>query len=179
MTVLSDTLERLKNEYVELHTRKEDLFWITKMGLADDMAAARKAMAEAEIAWNGFLQDPERLKSLRELEAASTDASEDERRILRGWIDMLAAHVIEGADARKLSAEIVELEAELQAKRAGMKLGYVDPETRELVPASSVKLALMMRTDPDEARRKAAYEGLRSIETFVLDAGFLDIVAKR
>ncbi|MGB7216389.1 MAG: M3 family metallopeptidase, partial [Gammaproteobacteria bacterium] len=42
-----------------------------------------------------------------------------------------------------------------------------------------VKLALMMRTDPDEARRKAAYEGLRSIETFVLDAGFLDIVAKR
>jgi len=178
MNVQSDILEQLKTRYVELHTRKEDLFWVTKMGLADDMPAARKAMADAEIAWNAFLQDPARLASLRELEAG-WKGSDDERRILRGWIDMLAAHVIEDPDARKLSAELVELEAELAEKRAGMKLGYVDPKTRELVPASSVRLALMMRTDPDEARRKAAFEGLKSIETFVLDAGFLTIVEKR
>lgn len=179
MSAIKETLERLKTEYVELHTRKEDLFWVTKMGLADDMPAARKAMAEAEIAWNAFLQSPERLAALRELAARPNGASDAERRILEGWIATLAAHVIEDPEARKLSAEIVELEAALAEKRAGMALGYTDPATGEHVPASSVRLALMMRTDPDEARRKAAFEGLCSIEPFVLDAGFLDIVRKR
>jgi hypothetical protein len=178
MTQPAETLEQLKRRYVELHTRKEDLFWITKMGLADDAAAARKSMAEAEIAWNRFLQDPERLAALRELQARGI-ADEREAHILEGWIRMLAAHVIERPEARKLSEEIVELEAALAERRGGMRLGFVDPKTRELVPASSVRLALMMRTDPDEARRKAAFEGLASIEGFVLDAGFLDIVRKR
>ena len=60
-----------------------------------------------------------------------------------------------------------------------MPLGYRDPDTGELVRASSVKLALIVRTDPDERRRKAAFEGLRSIESFVLEHGFLDIVRMR
>src|SRR5690606_869905 len=176
---ITDTLEQLKTQYVELHTRKEDLFWVTKMGVADDMAAARRAMAEAEIAWNGFLQDPERLASLRALAGRPNGATEAERRGVDGWVATLAAHVIEDPEARKLSAEIVELEAALAEKRAAMPLGYVDPATGKHTPASSVRLALMMRTDSDEARRRAAYEGLKSIEPFVLDAGFLEIVEKR
>ena len=179
MASIRDTLEQLKSEYVELHTRKEDLFWVTKMGLADDMPAARKAMAEAEIAWNRFLQDPARLESLRELAARPNGMTPEERRTLDGWIATLSAHVIEDPEARKLSAEIVELEAALQEKRAAMPLGFIDPATGAHTPASSVRLAIMMRTDPDEARRKAAYEGLRSIEPYVLEAGFLDIVRKR
>jgi hypothetical protein len=179
MNALADTLEQLNAEYLELHTRKEDLFWVTKMGLADDMPAARKAMAEAEIAWNRFLQDPHRLAALRALEARNAGFKEAERRILEGWIATLAAHVIEDPAARKLSEEIVELEAALAEQRAGMPLGFADPATSTRVPASSVRLALMMRTDPDEGRRKAAFEGLKSIEGFVLDAGFLEIVRKR
>lgn len=179
MSSIKDTLEQLKTEYVELHTRKEDLFWVTKMGLADDMPAARKAMAEAEIGWNGFLQDPQRLAALRALAARQDGASATEKHVLDGWIATLAAHVIEDRAARKLSAEIVELEAALAEKRSMMPLGYTDPGTGEHVPASSVRLALIMRTDSDEARRKAAFEGLKSIEPFVLDAGFLEIVKKR
>ncbi|MBN1238412.1 MAG: peptidase M3 [Gammaproteobacteria bacterium] len=175
---LAGTLDQLKQHYVELHTRKEDLFWITKMGLADDMAAARRAMAEAEIAWNRFLQEPARLAALRELEARGAGDARDVR-VLRGWIRMLAAHAIEDPDARRLSEEIVELEAALAEKRGAMKLGFTDPATGEHVPASSVRLALMVRTDPDEARRKAAFDGLASIEPYVLDAGFLDVVRKR
>ena len=179
MKSLTDTLEQIKERYVELHTRKEDLFWITKMGLADDMLAARKAMSEAEIAWNRFLQDPARLASLKELEARSGAAADRERRVLRGWIRMLAAHVIEEPEARKLSEEIVELESVLAEKRGGMRLGFTDPATGRFEPASSVRLALMMRTDPEEARRKAAFDALESVEGFVLDAGFLEIVRKR
>src|SRR5690606_8394672 len=109
MSAIKEVLEQLKTEYVGLHTRKEDLFWVTKMGLADDMPAARKSMAEAEIAWNRFLQDPQRLASLRAL-ASRADAGEAEKRVLEGWIATLAAHVIEDPEARRLSAEIVELE---------------------------------------------------------------------
>src|SRR5690606_18184334 len=126
----------------------------------------------------GFLQDPERLASLRAV-AEQAGGTEAERTVLDGWIATLAAHVSEDPEARKLSAEIVELEAQLAEQRASMPLGYQDPESGRHVPASSVRLALMMRTDPDEERRKAAYEGLKSVEPFVLDAGFLDIVKKR
>src|SRR5689334_6958807 len=60
-----------------------------------------------------------------------------------------------------------------------MALGYTDPDTGEFQKASSNKLALMMRVEHDERRRRAAFEGLRSIEPFVLEHGFLEIVAMR
>lgn len=177
MPRLAKALRELTDRYCELHQRKEDLFWTVKMGLAQDPPAARRSAAETEKEWNRFLQSPERLASLRELR--SEPGTEDERAALEGWIAMLEAHVIENAEGRKLSEEIVELEAELERQRMEMPLGFVDPATGKLAPASSVKLTLMMRTDPSEARRKAAFEGLRSIEPFVLAAGFLDIVRRR
>jgi hypothetical protein len=178
MSTLAATLQHLTDQYVDLHTRKEDFFWVTKMGLADDMAAARRSGEEAEIAWNRFLQDPALLASLRALEADAPDDT-PQAGVLRGWTRMLAAHVIEDPAARRLSEEIVELEGALAARRGAMRLGFTDPATGRFEVASSVRLALMMRTDPDAARRKAAFEGLASIEPFVLDAGFLDIVRKR
>lgn len=182
MSRTTDILHELKEHYVALHGRKEDLFWITKMGLSDDPARAQRELAEAEIALGRFLQDPARLAGLRALaagEATAGAASDSERRNLDGWISTFAANTIESPEARKLSEEIVEAEGELQRRRGDMALGYIDPHTGVHVPASSVRLFLMMRTDPDEARRRAAYDGLRSIETFVLAEGFLDIVRKR
>ena len=178
MEEIRRTLTELKDEYLRLHTRKEDRFWIAKMGLADDPERAQRELGEAEIALNRFLQDPERLSRLRDLEASGA-GSDEERKILRGWIAMFAAHGVEDPAARALSARIVEAEAELQVARGKMDLGFVDPESGARVPASSVKLSTMLRTDPDERRRRAAWEGLRSIEPFVLDHGFLDVVRMR
>lgn len=175
---LSTYLRDLRNEYLELHTRKEDLFWEAKMGLADDAAAAQEALGRAEIAVNRFLQSPERLKALRDLERTN-EGTDDERHVLRGWIAMFGAHVIEDPAGRKLSEEIVEREQALEHARGTMTLGYTDPDTGEFHTASSVKLALMMRVDHDERRRKAAFDGLRSIEQFVLEHGFLEIVEMR
>ena len=59
-----------------------------------------------------------------------------------------------------------------------MPLGYVDA-TKGPVRASSVELSVMLGTDPDEGRRRAAWEGLRTIEPFVLSHGFLELVRKR
>jgi hypothetical protein len=175
---LATALRDLRNEYLDLHTRKEDLFWQAKMGLADDAAKAQEALAAAEIAVNRFLQSPERLKKLRDLEAAN-QGSDEERHVLRGWIAMLGAHVIEDPAGRALSEAIVEREQALEHARGQMALGYTDPETGAFQKASSNKLALMMRVEHDERRRRAAFEGLRSIEPFVIEHGFLEIVAMR
>jgi oligoendopeptidase F len=177
MTDVSTELDAISKSYVALHTEKEDLFWVTKMGLAEDATDARKRAARAEQAWHAFVQDPDRLRALRRLaEEAGTD---DERRLAAGWIAMLEAHVVEDKGARKLAAELVELEAELERARGEMELGYVDPATGELVRASSVKLGLLQRTHDDERVRRAAFDGLCSIERFVLENGLLAIFAKR
>lgn len=178
MTQLHTRLRDLADTYLELHTKKEDLFWEAKMGLGADAGVSQKALGDAEIALNRFLQDPARLNELRKLEA-SNDGTHEEKATLAGWIAMFSAHVIEDPRGRALGERIVEKESELQHARGEMKLGYVDPKTKEFVAASSVKLGLMVRTASDEALRRAAYEGLFSIETFVLENGFLDIVRMR
>jgi Peptidase family M3 len=180
MTTLSSYLHDLQTLHLTLHSRKEDLFWAAKMGLSGAAAQAQAELAAAEIELNRFLQDPSRLRRLRELAGSAGAApSPLEQRILSGWIALFEAHAIDSEEGRALSEEIVDLEQRLQTQRATMQLGYTDPHTGRFERASSVKLALMARTDPDEARRRAAFEGLRSIETFVLEHGFLDIVRKR
>lgn len=178
MPAFETTFRDLKDRFTELHARKENLFWRAKMGLGADPALAQRELGEAEIQLNRFLQSPETLAELRTLETAR-GASERDRRLLSGWISLFSANVIEDPKARALSEKIVEREAELEHARGEMKLGYIDPVTKSFVDASSVKLSLTMRTDPDEARRRAAFEGLRSIEGFVLANGFLEIVGLR
>ncbi len=170
-------LREIEEKFLQLHQKKEDLFWQVKMDLAEDRERARKALAEAEIEMNRFLQDPSNLQKLRELQ--KENLSETDRLILDGWIAVFEANAIADPKAQELSEEIVHLEQELAKRRTEMKLGWTDPTDGTFHPASSVKLALLMRTHSDEGVRKAAYEGLLSIEKFVLEAGFLEIVKKR
>jgi hypothetical protein len=149
------------------------------MALADDAQAAGHSAELAEQAYNAFLQDPARLARLRGLEQQAAGAPAEDQHILKGWIAMFGAHVVESAEGRALSSEIVELEGALARQRRDMPLCYVDPRSGERVPASSVRLSLMLASEPDEALRKAAFEGLASIERFVLEHGFLEIVKKR
>ena len=178
MSSLAATLDALTERYTELHTRKEDLFWSSKMGLTDDPAATQRGLGEAEIAMNRFLQDPARLGELRDFERRG-EGTEKERAVLHGWISLFAANTIESPEARKLSEQIVEREGELQQARAKMKLGFTDPATGKWEDASSNRLALLIRNDADPARRKAAFEALASIEDHVMEHGFLDVVKAR
>ena len=57
--------------------------------------------------------------------------------------------------------------------------GYTDPKTGEFVRASSVALMNMVRSDADSERRRAAFAGLRSIETFALEHDYAEIVKLR
>lgn len=173
-------LDRLNAEYERLHTAKEDAFWRAKMGLVDDAETAQRELDEREIALNGFLQDPARLAAVRaeSARARAQGADADTLTALRGWEATFAAHAIDEREARDLAAQITCDEGRLESARGGMELGYVDA-AGERVRASSVKLAMMLRSEVDAGLRRAAWEGLRSIETFVLHNGFLELVAKR
>jgi len=187
-TPFTKYLSHLNHSYEQLHTTKEDAFWIAYMGLDADADAARQTLNEKEIALQRFIQSPEKLAEARgklaEAEAARTNpegaaerASEDELIALQGWVATLEANVIESAEARAQSENIIDLEGQLAKARNSMKLGYQG--TDGFVESSSVRLGVMLRGEPDEALRKAAWEGLRSIETHVLENGFLEVVKQR
>jgi hypothetical protein len=171
-------LENLRLEYLGLHTRKEDLFWEVKMGLAADADAGARNLAEAELAYQSWLQDPARIAAVREAEGFG-DGSAAEQDELHGWRRLFSCYTLEDPQARALSAEILALESELQRKRAAMELCYIDPTTGQKVRASTNKLALLVANDPSEAVRKAAIAGLYDVERFVLQHGFLEIVKLR
>lgn len=178
-TPLARSLDELNHDYARHHTAKEDAFWASYMGLRQDADAARAELVEKENALKGFLQNPQRLATTRALLAqARTAASPEDRIALEGWVRTFESHVIESAEARALAAEIVEAEGRLARARGEMKLGYRHPD-RGFEAASSVKLSVLMTNDPDERVRRAAWEGLRSIEECVLANGFLDIVKQR
>jgi hypothetical protein len=171
MTDLARTLDDLNESYLERHHRKESALWETRMGLAD----RRADLAEADLALKEFLGDAERLAELRRLRERAATA--EQRQVLDGWILMFERNQVEDPEARALLRDIVGRESALQNARGEMKLGY--ERASGFVPASSVALGNAVRTNPDAGVRRAAFDGLRSIETFALANGWPEIVALR
>jgi hypothetical protein len=176
MTAAQNVADRLNREYLARHEPMEDALWQAFMGLTDDPTAAQATLDERQIALSAWIQDPTRLAEARA--ARATAATEEERVALDGWATTFVAHGIDSAEGRALAAKIIEMEGALANARAAMRLGYVDP-TNGFTPASSVRLGTMVRTDPDERLRRAAWEGLRSIEEYVLANGFIELVRER
>ncbi len=171
---ISKEIVAINREYLALHQAKEKLFWETKMGITKEYDQFNRA----ESALNAFNSDVSRLKRCREL-IASPKADEKQKETLTGWIEFFKANVIEDPEAQKLAGKIVEMESALVSARNNMKFGYTDPESGEFVESSSVGLALKVSTDPNEDIRRQAFEGLESIEGYVIDNGFFDVVKER
>ena len=170
---LATYLDELGDRYLELHQTKERAFWDTRMGLAD----RHRELAEADLALKEFLADSARLNELRKWRAEGSP-SDAQAVVLDGWILMFSRNQVEGEEARRLLREIIDRETDLQRARGEMKLGYQDARGT-FVRASSVALGNAVRTNPDEAARRAGFEGLRSIETFALDHGYAELVKLR
>ena len=176
MAETAQILNNLTKQFLDVHTTKENLFWETKMGLGADPDATQLKLSKAEIGVTQFLQNAETLRNLTKI---APPADKNEGKVLHGWIRLFQANAIEDPKAQALSEEIIGLEGDLQAIRGAMKLGYTDPKTGAFVAASSNVLSNMVLIETDEAMRKAAFEGRRSIEPFAIENGFLEIVKKR
>eukprot|EP00879_Flechtneria_rotunda_P031515 GHRR01034434.1.p1 GENE.GHRR01034434.1~~GHRR01034434.1.p1 ORF type:complete len:600 (+),score=162.71 GHRR01034434.1:561-2360(+) len=107
-----------------------------------------------------------------------SDLSPDQHKVLGVLERTFKCYITEDPAASQLKESLNEQEAKLAAARNTMKLGYTDPETGSFTPASSVQLRNLMRVADNEAVRKSAYEGLRSVGPFVCEA-FLKIVKDR
>jgi len=171
--------DQLNRDYIVVHRTKEDLFWATHMALSDDDAG----YARAEQAFKNFISDPERLTATRaQVDALDVLPPGQERDALlhglRGWAALFASHIIESDEGRRLMHDIVEFEAALFAKRRLFNPTHVN-ERGEEVAATLGALSTNLTTNPVESRRRSSFDGLRQLEQWVLDNGFIELVALR
>lgn len=171
-SIARNYLNQLNADYLQVHRRKEDLFWSTYMGTSDDQAG----FTAAEQAYKAFCADPARLPVLREMHAQAEE--EDLRRGLGGWIAFFECNVIEDPGASALMDELVAAEADLFARRKGLKLTLLDEQGRQ-VPGSLPAASTALAASSDEAVRQSALAMFHTLEQWVVDNGYLDIVALR
>ncbi|HHQ4479153.1 TPA: M3 family metallopeptidase [Aeromonas veronii] len=171
-SIARNYFNQLNADYLQVHRHKEDLFWSTYMGTSDDQAG----FTAAEQAYKAFCANPARLPELREM---LVQADEDDlKRGLQGWIAFFECNVIEDPAASALMDELVATEAELFARRKGLKLTLLDEQGQQVagsLPAASTSLA----ASPNEAVRQSALAMFRTLEQWVVGNGFLEVVALR
>ncbi|MFQ1689828.1 M3 family metallopeptidase [Aeromonas veronii] len=171
-SIARNYFNQLNADYLQVHRRKEDLFWSTYMGTNDDQAG----FTTAEQAYKAFCANPARLPELREM---LVQADEDDlKRGLQGWIAFFECNVIEDPAAAALMDELVAAEAELFARRKGLKLTLLDEQGQQVagsLPGASTSLA----ASPNEAVRQSALAMFRTLEQWVVGNGFLEVVAIR
>lgn len=114
-----------------------------------------------------FLADQAKLDRARELLKAP-GATDEQKKVLSMFERTFKCYIMESDEAKKLREESMKTEGSLEAARNSMKLG-ADLPGAGFTELSSVGLRNKMRTDNDEAVRKAAFEGLRTIGPFVLE----------
>ncbi|MGL4887297.1 MAG: M3 family metallopeptidase [Aeromonas veronii] len=171
-SIARNYFNQLNADYLQVHRRKEDLFWSTYMGTSDDQAG----FTAAEQAYKAFCANPARLPELREM---LVQADEDDlKRGLQGWIAFFECNVIEDPAAAALMDELVAAEAALFARRKGLKLTLLDEQGQQVagsLPAASTSLA----ASPNEAVRQSSLAMFRTLEQWVVGNGFLEVVAIR
>lgn len=167
-------IDEFNSKYLTLHKSFEDNFWSTKMALdgnsTEDLTRTKQ---ELDI----FLRDKANLGSVRE-KMNSGDATEEQIKVLQVMEKTFKCYIMESEESERLADNVIALEGKLQENRNKMTLGYTNPHTGEFVAGSSVFLRNTMRVNPDEAIRKACFEGLKSIGAFVAEE-FVAIVKGR
>jgi len=174
------------NDYAAKHERFEEQFWGTKMNLQNgEVPYNSDALSKTKADMEAMLADDKTLREarghLKAIENASDEVKEEDDLVKTLKIIIktcLCYNMSDSPGAREVREETTALESVLGEKRNFMKLGYTKVDG-SFVEASSVGLRNVMRTSEDEATRKAAYEGLRSIGPFICDNGFCEIVKLR
>ncbi|HEH9401683.1 TPA: peptidase M3 [Aeromonas sobria] len=171
-SIARNYFNQINADYLQVHRCKEDLFWSTYMGTSDD----QPGFTAAEQAYKAFCANPARLPALREMLAQAEQ--DDLKRGLQGWIAFFECNVIEDPAAAALMDELVAAEADLFARRKGLKLTLLDEQGQQVagsLPAASTSLA----ASPNEAVRQSALAMFHTLEQWVVGNGFLEVVAIR
>jgi hypothetical protein len=170
-------IDDINVQYEKVHVAFEEQFWGCKMGLQNGTfsTALLSSTKEAMEAW---LRSPENKTKVDAL-LASGAASAEQKKVLECFQRTFSCYQMSDLEAVSLRADCTKIEDKLNAGRNSMALGYTDPSSGEFIEKSSVGLRTIMKTADDEATRKAAWEGLRSLGPWVVSNGFCDMVKLR
>lgn len=163
-------LDRLNTEYAKLHTAYETAFWRVYMGELDQskkMNAAMKARDEYRA----------NTKIVAEVDKALLKAKGEDKKRLLHWKNFFSLfQTPDNAAVIKNAAH--EIESEIQKIKQSRKEGYIDPYTNEFVEATENRMRNIIRTNPDEKLRKAAYDATQKLPLDTLDL-YIRLIAKR
>lgn len=171
--------DQINQDYLQIHRKEGELFWLTHTGQSDEHDAQRAA----GLARKTFLADSRLLAQTREhlarVEAAQQSAERDALvGGLRGWVAAFEGNAMGSERASTLLAELISMDADLFARRQAYKMHHIGASGRT-EEASPAALRSNLASNPDEASRKSSHEALSGLERWVLENGFLEIVAKR
>ena len=171
--------DQINQDYLQIHREEGEFFWLTHTGQSDEHDAQRAA----GLARKTFLADSRLLAQTREhlarVEAAQQSAERDALVSgLRGWVAAFEGNAMGSERASTLLAELIAMDADLFARRQAYKMHHIGASGRS-EEASPAALRSNLASNPDEASRKSSHEALSGLERWVLENGFLEIVAKR
>eukprot|EP01060_Flectonema_neradi_P011312 TRINITY_DN183_c3_g1_i1.p1 TRINITY_DN183_c3_g1~~TRINITY_DN183_c3_g1_i1.p1 ORF type:complete len:629 (+),score=148.35 TRINITY_DN183_c3_g1_i1:42-1928(+) len=171
---VGDFVNLMNETYADLHQKFEDNFWSTKMALKGNSV---DELTRTKNEYNDFISDKKIFEMVKH-HLKNPSLSEDQKKCLVVMEQTYKCYLQQTEEANELRKEITAMEGKLQEERDAMKLGYTDPKTGEFKPASSILLSTTLRTNDDEATRKACYEGIKTIPKFVAEP-FCKIIKAR
>jgi Zn-dependent oligopeptidase len=163
-------LDYLNTTYSKLHTAYENAFWISYMG---DHSIDKK-MNAAQVKLDAFRSDQKNVDEVR-LHIKKAKGRLLER--LKIWDHFFSLYQTP-KEAAPIRERVAKLEADLMKKITSKKEGYIDPATGKPVEASENKMRVIMRTNPDEAVRKACFDAMEKLPFDKID-DYIQIVNGR
>ncbi len=159
MGKISQFLEQLNAEYLELHQQYEEYFWISYMG--DHSIDDEYQNAQTELEQFKTNKDyAEQIDTyLENMEESSELKLRLEQRKYFFSLNATPEHI------KTLKEKVNAYENQVQSDMANWDTGYLDPKTGERISATNSKMRLIFATDPDETVRKAAWEGFQKTAT--------------
>ena len=163
-------LDYLNTKYHKLHKAFELAFWDFRMGITLDGTKMNKA----EIARDAFRSN-KKLKN--EVEKYIPKSKGKIKKRLQIWNDFFNLFQIPD-HAVPIRKKVAELEEKVLKAHSARKEGYLNPVNGEFVQASINMMRTMVRTNPDEAIRKACFDAIEELPLSTID-DFIEIIKYR
>jgi oligoendopeptidase F len=175
MSEVSDFIDSTNTNYERLHRAFEYQFWGMKMALSSPTYSTDE-LTRTKGEMEAFLADESKLAKTREL-LKQVEVGSMKEKTLKMLERTFGCYIMESEEAKQLRGEATKIEGQLEAARNRLTLGAtINGKFEEM---SSVGLRNNVRVDPDEAVRKACFEGLAKIGDFVTENGFVELVKVR